>query len=174
MVTTRAGTKAAVVATNGTTNGVNAKAWVHKPSRILLMWLIVSLPLVAWDTGYVFGRPFTMEGGAWHWPVYVPYKLYGQVDHVYGWKAFDAKVGFTGAQSFLNVIETAMYLVYLYILYTSGVPAASVGATAYATSRGGDANTKVLVGRSGATAVLVAFSAFVMTLSKTVLYCTSL
>ncbi|KXJ94277.1 hypothetical protein Micbo1qcDRAFT_231803 [Microdochium bolleyi] len=173
MVTTRSGNKAAAVAaTNGGTGtGTGSpKAWVHKPSRMLLFWFAVSLPLVVWDTVYVLGRPLTMEGGAWHWPMYVPYKLYGEIDHVYGWKAFDAKLGFTGAQGFLNAIETAMYLVYVYFLYTSGVPAASVGATSYAASRGGDADSTVLVGRSGATAVLIAFSAFVMTLSKTVLY----
>jgi hypothetical protein len=28
------------------------------------------------DAGYCLGRPHTMEGGALHWPFYVPYVLY--------------------------------------------------------------------------------------------------
>ncbi|KAI1037088.1 hypothetical protein LB503_008880 [Fusarium chuoi] len=59
-----------------------------------------------------------MPEGFLHWPLYVPYALYGEVDHVYGWKAFNAKNGFTAAQTALNVVETVMYLVYLYMLWT--------------------------------------------------------
>ncbi|GKT88746.1 hypothetical protein Ct61P_06596 [Colletotrichum tofieldiae] len=77
-----------------------------------------------------------MPGGHLHWPLYVPYALYGEVDHVYGWKAFNAGNGFTSAQGALNAVETVMYL----------------------------------VGRAGALAIVVGFSAAVMTLSKTVLY----
>lgn len=89
-----------------------------------------------------------MEGGALYWPMYVPYKLYGTVDYVYGWKAFDARYGFTGAQGFLNLIETLMYGAYLALHY-----------------RGKES------GSNNSLAVLVGFSAAVMTLSKTVLYC---
>ncbi|KAH7037710.1 uncharacterized protein B0I36DRAFT_69961 [Microdochium trichocladiopsis] len=167
MVTTRAGTKTLVA--NGATGG--RSPWIHVPSRMLLLWFAISLPLVTWDTIYVLGRPWTMEGGAWHWPMYVPYKLYGEVDHVYGWKAFNAKVGFTGAQGALNAIETAMYLVYVYIYWTSAVPAASVaGGSAKVGAAAQADKTAVLVGKPAAVAVLVAFSAFVMTLSKTILY----
>jgi hypothetical protein len=101
-----------------------------------------------------------MEGGHLYWPIWVPYKLYGVVDHVYGWKAFDARNGFTGAQSFMNAVESAMYLVYLYLFYKSGAGAARNGRIA----SGG------IEGRDGAMALLVAFSAAVMTFSKTVLY----
>jgi len=167
MATTRAGAKTVVA--NGATGSRNP--WIHAPSRVLLLWFAVSLPLVCWDTIYVLGRPLTMEGGAWHWPFYVPYKLYGEVDHVYGWKAFDAKLGFTGAQGFLNAIETAMYLYYIYVYWTQGVPAAAVAGGTAKVIAGRDASkTTVLVGKPAAKAVLVAFSAFVMTLSKTVLY----
>lgn len=99
-----------------------------------------------------------MEGGPLHWPVYAPYKLYGEVDHVYGWKAFHARNGFTSAQGALNVVETAMYLVYVGVYLGSG---AAVAGRA----------TRVLSGRPAALAVVTAFSAAVMTLSKTVLYC---
>ncbi|RDA92063.1 hypothetical protein CP533_0980 [Ophiocordyceps camponoti-saundersi (nom. inval.)] len=124
--------------------------WAHTPSRATLFWMAVSLPLVAWDTVYVLGRPHTMEGGAMHWPLWVPYKLYGEVDHIYGWKAFNARNGFTAAQGMLNLVETAMYLLYLGLFFKSP--------------------SRRLEGRPAAIAVLVGFSAAVMTLSKTVLY----
>ncbi|OTA66518.1 hypothetical protein K449DRAFT_390954 [Hypoxylon sp. EC38] len=148
MVTTRSASKAASTAPN---------LWAHAPSKLTLLWFAVSLPLVIWDSGYVLLRPLTMEGGSLHWPLYTPYKLYGEIDHVYGWKAFHANNGFTAAQGSLNVVETAMYLVYLWIYFSSG---ANVKGRA----------TRVLSGRPAAVAVLTAFSAAVMTLSKTVLY----
>jgi hypothetical protein len=130
--------------------------WSHTPDPPTLFWLAVSLPLVIWDTIYVLGRPHTMENGWMHWPLWTPYKLYGEVDHIYGWKAVHARNGFTAAQGMLNVFETAMYLAYWYVFFTR---AKQFG------------QRKALVGRPGAQAVLIGFSAAVMTLSKTVLYC---
>ncbi|KAI0851058.1 hypothetical protein F5Y00DRAFT_231649 [Daldinia vernicosa] len=167
MVTTRSASKAATTRTTTTTGGSSSsstpstappKLWAHAPSRLTLLWFAVSLPLVIWDSGYVLLRPLTMEGGPLHWPVYAPYKLYGEVDHVYGWKAFHARNGFTSAQGALNVVETAMYLVYVCIYLGSGAAVP------------GRATTRVLSGRPAALAVVTAFSAAVMTLSKTVLY----
>ncbi|KAI1645350.1 uncharacterized protein F4817DRAFT_183094 [Daldinia loculata] len=157
MVTTRSASKAATTRTTTTTPTAPPKLWAHAPSQLTLLWLAVSLPLVIWDSGYVLLRPLTMEGGPLHWPVYAPYKLYGEVDHVYGWKAFHARNGFTSAQGALNVVETAMYLVYVGVYLGSG---AAVAGRA----------TRVLSGRPAALAVVTAFSAAVMTLSKTVLY----
>ncbi|KAI2778942.1 hypothetical protein F4815DRAFT_218655 [Daldinia loculata] len=157
MVTTRSASKAATTRTTTTTATAPPKLWAHAPSQLTLLWLAVSLPLVIWDSGYVLLRPLTMEGGPLHWPVYAPYKLYGEVDHVYGWKAFHARNGFTSAQGALNVVETAMYLVYVGVYLGSG---AAVAGRA----------TRVLSGRPAALAVVTAFSAAVMTLSKTVLY----
>ncbi|KAL6870140.1 hypothetical protein ACO1O0_001476 [Amphichorda felina] len=133
-----------------TTKAAPADAWHHAPSSFTLLWLAISLPLVIWDTVYILCRPLTMEGGSMHWPLWVPYRLYGEVDHIYGWKAFHAHNGFSSAQGFLNAIETTMYLAYLYMTYGQGAWKAG--------------------GRRGATAVLVGFSAAIMTLSKTVLY----
>jgi hypothetical protein len=132
--------------------------WVHTPSTATLAWLAVSLPLVAWDTGYVLGRPLTMPGGSLHWPLWVPYELYGRVDLVYGRAALEAHDGFCGAQGMLNLIESSMYLAYLYLWWTTGQSMA-------------DGARKSISGKSGALAVLIALSASVMTLSKTVLYC---
>lgn len=143
-------------------NNSKAQLWAHTPSRATLLWLAVSLPLVVWDSLYVLLRPWTMEGGPLHWPLWVPYKLYGEVDHVYGWKAFRARNGFTAAQGSLNVVETALYLGYLGIYFAS---ARSGGAGQ------GHGVKKALTGRPAAVAVLLAFSSAVMTLSKTVLYC---
>lgn len=128
--------------------------WSHTPDTFTVVWLAVSLPLVCWDTVYVLGRPHTMEGGALHWPLWAPYKLYGEIDHVYGWKAFNAGNGFTAAQGLLNAVETAMYLWYFWL---------TVGGRA---KTAGDE-------RVAAKALLVGFSAAVMTLSKTALYCES-
>ncbi|KAJ4268855.1 hypothetical protein NW762_002925 [Fusarium torreyae] len=135
-----------------------AQIWHHTPSSMTILWLAISVPLVTWDIGYVFGRPHTMPDGFLHWPMYVPYALYGQVDHIYGWKAFDAKNGFTAAQTALNVVESLMYLVYLWMLWTRADKASEGVAK------------RTLSGRDGAVAVIIAFSAAVMTLSKTVLY----
>ncbi|KAL7626176.1 hypothetical protein AAE478_002946 [Parahypoxylon ruwenzoriense] len=177
MVTTRSASKAASPAPSATPSTSNRKGtsiprssapppppphlWAHTPSRTTLLWLAFSLPLVAWDSVYVLLRPLTMEGGSLHWPLYVPYRLYGEVDHVYGWKAFRARNGFTAAQGTLNVLESAMYIAYLYVYFSSRGPALSPAGTARARS---------LTGRPAAVALLIAFSAAVMTLSKTVLY----
>jgi len=69
-----------------------------------------------------------MEGGdlAWLWK---PYVFYGTVDKLYGWESFNRKDGFTGAQSAMNVVETALNVVYMYIESTSPV-APLVGFTA--------------------------------------------
>ncbi|KAG5917685.1 hypothetical protein E4U42_007153 [Claviceps africana] len=112
----------------------------HVPSPATLAWLALSLPLVLWDTGYVLGRPHTMPGGHLHW-LWRPYARYAQVDYVYGWKALRENNGFTAAQSLLNVAETFLYVAYL-----------------------------ALWRRRGPLALLLGFSAAVMTLSKTVLY----
>lgn len=116
-----------------------------------------------------------MEGGSLHYPLYTPYKLYGEVDHVYGWKAFHAHNGFTAAQGSLNVVETLMYLFYVAWYVFKGqkvVVKSQVKGKGKGEKEGGKEKTKkVLTGRPAALAVLVAFSAAVMTLSKTVLYC---
>ncbi|KAK1852618.1 hypothetical protein CCHR01_04772 [Colletotrichum chrysophilum] len=140
-------------------NTSTAVGWSHAPTPITLFWLLVSLPLVAWDTGYVLLRPWTMPGGHLHWPLYVPYALYGTVDYIYGWKAFNARNGFTSAQGTLNLVESVMYLVYVWIYFARGRAV-----------QGPAGIKKVVGGRAGALGVVVGFSAAVMTLSKTVLY----
>lgn len=143
------------------------RRWSHAPTRTTLAWLAVSLPLVAWDTGYVLGRPATMPGGWAHAPLWTPYELYGRVDHVYGFKQWDLGNGFTAAQGWLNAVETAMYLSYLWLWWRRGGGGGGEGE-----GKGGEGSRqrRRVAGRDGALAVLVGFSAAVMTLSKTVLY----
>ncbi|RDW83263.1 hypothetical protein BP5796_04754 [Coleophoma crateriformis] len=145
--------------------------WAHTPSNVTLIWLAISLPLVIWDAGYVLLRPHSMPGGSLHWPIWAPYELYGTVDYIYGWKAYNERNGFTGAQTALNVVETAMYFYYLYVLYAYGKPSSAPGRGAPKPAKIGYlGEQRYVAGQEGALAVLVAFSAAVMTVSKTVLY----
>ncbi|KAH8793001.1 hypothetical protein F5882DRAFT_399177 [Hyaloscypha sp. PMI_1271] len=151
--------------------GARKGKWAHTPSNLAIIWLFVSLPLVSWDTVYVLFRPATMPGGWLHWPLYVPYELYGRIDYIYGWKAFNEHNGFTSAQGMLNVIESLMYGYYLYILYSYGKQSKAQGRGAPKASTVGFLGQQRYVdGHMGGLAVLVVYSAALMTLSKTVLY----
>lgn len=159
--TTTAITNVKTINPSATTTG-----WTHTPTTTTLAWLALSLPLVTWDTGYVLGRPATMPGGWAHWPVWAPYELYGNVDHMYGFKQWNAGNGFTAAQGTLNVVETLMYLVYVAIWWRAAP--APAPARPMETARG--SSRKSIAGRAAAWAVVVGFAAAVMTVSKTVLY----
>jgi len=115
-----------------------------------------------------------MPGGKLHWPIYVPYELYGKTDYIYGWKAFNEGNGFTSAQGFLNIIESLMYAYYLYIVFAYGKASKAQGSGAPDAEKVGFlGQQRSVAGSKGALAVLVAYSAAVMTVSKTVLYCRS-
>ncbi|KAG6250071.1 hypothetical protein E4U23_001683 [Claviceps purpurea] len=161
-----------MVTTRSSTSAASRNIFTHAPSSFTLLWLAISLPLVIWDTGYVLGRPHTMHGGRAHWPLWLPYKLYGEVDYVYGWKAILDKNGFTAAQSTLNVIETVLYLAYLWLWRSRGSWEGGDAAAAAAAAPGDreGRGAWVVRGRVGALALLLGFSAAVMTLSKTLLY----
>lgn len=142
--------------------------WAHAPSNLTIIWLLVSLPLVAWDVGYVMLRPHSMPGGSLHWPLWTPYELYCKMDYIYGWKAYNEHNGFTAAQTLLNIVESLLYVYYLYIVFTYGRQAAARGAKA---STAGFLAQRHVDGSTGGLAILVVYSAAVMTLSKTALYC---
>ena len=149
----------------------SSQGWKHSPSNITLVWLMFSLPLVIWDVGYVFMRPHSMPGGSVHW-IWAPYAYYCTVDHVYGWPAYHAKNGFTAAQSALNAMETALYICYLWMVYTQGTPSETKGRGAPDPSLVGWLGRSVSVGgRVGGEAALIGLSAAVMTCSKTMLFC---
>lgn len=108
-------------------------------------------------------RPHSMPGGHFHSPLFTPYALYGIIDHVYGWPAYNAHDGFTAAQSTLNIFETVGYLVYLSIIWgREKGEGKGLGVR-------GRLGAKV-DGVWGAGAALLGFAISVMTLSKTVLY----
>ena len=132
----------------------------HNPPLPLLAWLVVSLPLVAWDTLYVLLRPHTMPGGKFHSPFWTPYALYGTVDYMYGWPAWNNHNGFTAAQGTLNLLESIMYCWYLYVVGSQVVDWSYEGI-----------KTLEVKGKGVNLAVLVGFSGAVMTVSKTLLYC---
>jgi hypothetical protein len=141
--------------------------YAHVVDPIIIAWLYISLPLVVWDCGYVLGRPLTMPGGSLHSPIFTPYGLYGTVDYNYGFPAWNDGVGFTGAQGSLNVIETAMYAWYLYVLAAAGQ-----GTGWYKVWQKGFWTENIVVqGEGVARAVVICFASAIMTLSKTVLYC---
>lgn len=161
----------------GGKNG-GANGWVHTPSAAITIWLVLSVPLVLWDSGYVLLRPHSMPGHKLHSPLWTPYELYGTIDYIYGWPAFNARNGFTAAQTVMNLFESAAYIYYLWVVYRYGVSAApsSSGRAKPAKQQQKGLvwflkDEKVVSGRVGASALLIAYSATVMTLGKTILYC---
>lgn len=157
---------------SSTTSSSNRK-WMHAPSAAVIIWLIVSVPLVLWDTGFVLLRPHSLPGGKLHAPIWTPYALYCAVDYVYG--AFNARNGFAAAQSVLNLVETAGYVYYLFVVSRYAVTSTTAASRpSHKKGRRGLLwflfDDKVVADGIGATALLVAFGAAVMTLSKTVLY----
>lgn len=154
-------------------------AYEHTPAPFAILWLLISIPLVIWDTGYVFSRPYSMPGGGKiHDYFFKPYEFYGTVDYFYGRPSWDEKDGFTGAQSALNVIETLLYGYYLLIMgkrvvggdgFLRGVALKSLNIFARYDQQN-RAKFVVLGGSDVALAVVLCFTACVMTASKTILY----
>jgi len=132
-------------------------AWSHTVTNGVLAWFAISLPLVLWDVGYCLGRPHTMPNGKWHLPLWKPYAIYVDIDYLYGFEALARQDGFTGAQSFMNIVETAMYVFYMALVFTKG-------------TKTGKGFERKVFGKEAGVASLVLFSAFLMTLAKTVLY----
>ncbi|EXJ85575.1 hypothetical protein A1O1_05940 [Capronia coronata CBS 617.96] len=151
-------------------SSASGNTYLHKIPPLLMIWLCVSLPLVLWDTGYIFCRPYSMPGGSLHWPLWTPYALYGTVDYVYGWPAWNGHVGFSAAQASLNAVETAMYVYYLAVVFSNRAGAEGVFRSSNLHGFFVGETDKAITGPRVAKAVLVLYSAAVMTLSKTVLY----
>ena len=156
--------------------GGGSARWAHVTTPLTLLWLCVSLPLVTWDTLYVFLRPHTLPGGQWQHPIWTLYSIYARVDHMYGWPAWDAGDGWTAAQSLINCLESAVYVAYLAVVLAHGRPAAAGEEAALQGRRRGweqtwVGRTNVVEGVCGARASLAGFAGATMTLSKTFLYC---
>ncbi|KAF2994351.1 hypothetical protein E8E13_000694 [Curvularia kusanoi] len=151
---------------------VGESRWCHTASNLTILWLAVSLPLVLWDTLYILLRPHTMEGGALQWPIWKPYEIYASIDYVYGKPGWESNDGFGGAQGALNAVETILYGLYVMIIYNHSV-AAPTGTGLDVKGEGWTAwlsGGRKVRGKQGNRALLIGFTAAVMTLSKTVLY----
>ncbi|KAE8224392.1 hypothetical protein CF319_g2703 [Tilletia indica] len=118
---------------------------IHQPRTWITLWLALSSILVLWDCGYMLLRPHSMRGGKF-FALWQPYELYGTIDKIYGVDAFTAKEGFPAAQSIMNIPETILNYLYVYIVL-------------FSTSS-----------HARAVAPLIGFTATVMTASKTILY----
>ncbi|KAJ4400147.1 hypothetical protein N0V91_008938 [Didymella pomorum] len=151
---------------------VGEQTWCHTASNLTILWLVISLPLVLWDSLYILLRPHTMAGGALQWPLWKPYEIYAAIDYVYGWPGWESNDGFGGAQGALNAVETVLYGLYVMIIYYHSVPAPT-GTGLDVKSEGVGAwlaGGRKVPGKNGNRALLIGFTAAVMTLSKTVLY----
>lgn len=114
-----------------------------------------------------------MPGGKLY-SIWKPYGWYGEVDRYYGFKAFNAGMGWTAAQTWFNVIETFAYVVYLYIVYTYGEQEDRQGAGAPDKSLMGQfralSESRTVYGKFATYSVFLAYSAASLTFWKTVLY----
>ncbi|SYW77045.1 related to Adiponectin receptor 1 [Ustilago bromivora] len=122
-----------------------AQQAVHRPRPLISAWLFLSSFVVAWDVGYILLRPRSFLGGDLHW-IWSPYKLYMNIDYIYGLPSWDAKDGFPAAQSLMNVVECFLNLFYVYLVHLKATP------------------------KSIAVAPVWGLIAVTMTLSKTILY----
>ncbi|KIK50528.1 hypothetical protein GYMLUDRAFT_51132 [Collybiopsis luxurians FD-317 M1] len=96
------------------------------------LWFLLTAPVILWDAGYCFMRPRSMIGGDLHW-FWEPYTIYQKVHLLYGVLALEKGEGFTNAQALMNVIETFLNFLYLYLAHFSEwPPAALIGLTSSA------------------------------------------
>jgi hypothetical protein len=71
--------------------------------RWVVIWFVLSTPLILWDIGFVLLRPMSMAGGALAF-LWKPYVKYITVDLSYG----DLANGFVKAQAIMTAIEVLM------------------------------------------------------------------
>lgn len=116
-----------------------------------------------------------MPGGFLHKPLWTPYGLYGTIDHVYGFKAYNAHSGWTAAQGSLNVLETVAYAVYLYLVYTHGEVEEGVQGRGAPDKEdmgllGRLSESRTVYGRMAGWVTVIAYTTAQITFWKTVLY----
>ncbi|KAK9378651.1 uncharacterized protein V2V93DRAFT_375464 [Kockiozyma suomiensis] len=96
-------------------------AFYYKPITLVAIWFALSNIIVSWDASYILARPHSFPGGKLHF-IWKPYALYGTIDYVYGWPAYNEKDGFPAAQSFLTLVEAIFMSVYIYTSYFTKSP----------------------------------------------------
>ncbi|KAK0204497.1 hypothetical protein DFS33DRAFT_660584 [Desarmillaria ectypa] len=82
----------------------------------ITLWFMLTAPLMIWDAGYCLMRPRSMVGGDLHW-AWKLYDFYGQIDKIYGVKAFEDGDGFANAAAILNLLENFAAITYLVLVY---------------------------------------------------------
>ncbi|ORY58332.1 hypothetical protein BCR35DRAFT_309449 [Leucosporidium creatinivorum] len=112
----------------------------HRSPTWIRAWFILSAIVVMWDVGYCLARPHSFQGGKWHW-IWWPYSLYERTDVIYSPEYYATGAGFTSAQAYLNIVETGVNLLYVF-----------------------------LAGRKSPVAILAGFIGVLFTFWKTVLY----
>lgn len=117
-----------------------------------------------------------MPGGWLHSPIFKPYALYGQVDHVYGFPEYEKGDGFGSAQGAVNALETVGYATYLYLVAAYGTQEGVKGRGAPRVGGGMGmlqdlSRARSVRGQVGAFAVVLGFATAMVTFSKTLLYC---
>jgi hypothetical protein len=138
-----------------------SSGYTHHPPSWLILWLLIALPLVLWDSLYIMLRPRTLPGGNLHSPVWSLYGIYATVDHVYGWPAWRAGSGFPAAQMTMNLVETALYGYYLSVVLMRK----EGGLGSLVTGR-----RRVDAVKGAGVPVVIVFASSVMTVAKTTLY----
>jgi hypothetical protein len=78
--------------------------------RWIVIWLIFSIVVVTWDTGFLFTRPASFPGGSLAW-IWIPYAKYMTIDTSYA----DLDNHFLIAQQIMNLVEIAIGLMALYL-----------------------------------------------------------
>ncbi|MBA3661057.1 MAG: hypothetical protein H0W64_04995 [Gammaproteobacteria bacterium] len=102
----------------------------------IVVWLILSMMIILWDSGFLFSRPASLPGGSLAW-VWLPYAKYITIDPSYT----DLHNDFLVAQQIMSLLEIAIGIIALYYNYRC----------------------------KGNRAILFAFSALLLTGTKTIL-----
>jgi hypothetical protein len=80
--------------------------------RWIVIWFLISLPIVAWDVSFVLLRPLSMPGGSLD-VLWIPYEKYLTVDLSYA----DLDSGFVRAQAIMSCLEVVMAVVALVLAH---------------------------------------------------------
>jgi hypothetical protein len=112
-----------------------------------------------------------MAGGMLQWPLWKPYEIYASIDHLYGWPGWNNSDGWGGAQAVMNLVEVILYGLYIMIVVNHGVPSdRGKGIQVSEGVNGWLAGGMRVAGKRGNRALMIGFTASLLTLSKTILY----
>jgi hypothetical protein len=78
----------------------------------IVIWLIISIMIILWDSGFLFTRPDSFPGGRLAW-IWVPYAKYITIDTGYA----DLHNDFLVAQQIMSLIEVFIGIIALYLNY---------------------------------------------------------